>query len=172
MSSRRVEEIDADDGDRRVTVVEETHEPDVHAIDREVAGEEEVLETRPDSWHIARGWLRTLGAFIAVAFAVIETLLLFRLGFLLAGANPANGFVDFIYDITDGMVSPFDNIAATEAVGDGVFEPATLIAIVVYAALALLIMMLLWAASSAPSISGERAVTTRTHHRTRHVRGE
>ena len=171
MSSRRLEEVDAN-GRRRVTILEESEDPAIEARDHEVQGEEEVVETYPDTWHVARGWLRTVGAFVAVAFAVIETLLLFRFGFLLASANPSNGFVDFIYDITGGMVEPFDNIVAAESVGDGVFEPATLMAVVVYAALALLIMMLLWAASSAPSVSGDRAVTTRSHPRTREIRGE
>ncbi|MDO8616553.1 MAG: hypothetical protein Q7T33_12600 [Dehalococcoidia bacterium] len=157
-------------GRRRVTILEE--EPAVQATDQEVAGEEEVIQTHPDTWNVARGWLRTFGAFVAVAFAVIETLLIFRFGFLLAGANPSNGFVDFIYDITGGMVDPFEGIVSTEAVGDGVFEPASLIALVVYAAVALLLTMLLWAASSAPSAAGDRAVTTRSRHRTREIQGE
>ena len=169
MSSRRVEEVDTN-GRRRVTILEE--EPAVQATDQEVAGEEEVMETHPDTWNVARGWLRTFGAFVAVAFAVIETLLMFRFGFLLAGANPNNGFVDFIYDISGGLVDPFEGIVAADTVGDGVFEPASLIALVVYAAVALLLTMLLWAASSAPSASGDRAVTTRSRHRTREIRGE
>jgi hypothetical protein len=69
-------------------------------------------------------------------------------------------------------VDPFEGIVAADTVGDGVFEPASLIALVVYAAVALLLMMLLWAASSAPSASGDRAVTTRSRHRTREIRGE
>jgi hypothetical protein len=170
MSSRRVEEVDTN-GRRRVTILEE--EPAVQATDQEVAGEEEVIQTHPDTWNVARGWVRTFGAFVAVAFAVIETLLMFRFGFLLAGANPSNGFVDFIYDITGGMVEPFKNIISTSSVGDdGVFEPASLIALVVYAAVALLLTMLLWAASSAPSGSGDRAVTTRSRRRMREIRGE
>ena len=169
MSSRRVEEVDTN-GRRRVTILEE--EPAVQATDQEVAGEEEVIQTHPDTWNVARGWLRTFGAFVAVAFAVIETLLMFRFGFLLAGANPNNGFVDFIYDISGGLVDPFEGIVAADTVGDGVFEPASLIALVVYAAVALLLMMLLWAASSAPSASGDRAVTTRSRHRTREIQGE
>ena len=169
MSSRRVEEVDTN-GRRRVTILEE--EPAVQATDQEVAGEEEVIQTHPDTWNVARGWLRTFGAFVAVAFAVIETLLMFRFGFLLAGANPSNGFVNFIYDISGGLVDPFEGIVAADTVGDGVFEPASLIALVVYAAVALLLMMLLWAASSAPSASGDRAVTTRSRHRTREIQGE
>ena len=169
MSSRRVEEVDVD-GRRRVTIVEE--EDPVSALDREVAGEEEVMETHPDTWNVARGWLRTFGAFVAVAFFVIGTVIMFRFGFLLANANPNNGFVDFIYDISGGLVDPFEGIVAAETAGDGVFEPASLIALVVYAAVALLLMMLLWAASSAPSASGDRAVTTRSRHRTREIQGE
>ena len=171
MTTRRVEEeVDAD-GRRRVTAYEDATDYEVDAMDREVAGEEEVVETQPPSWNIARGWLRTLGAFVAVAFAAVETVLLFRFGFLLAGANPANGFVDFIYDLTDGMVKPFDNIIASDSVGDGVFEPATVIAILVYATVAFFVLMLIWAASSAPSPSGDRAITTRSRHRTRELRG-
>ena len=169
MSSRRVEEVDTN-GRRRVTILEE--EPAVQATDQEVAGEEEVIQAHPDTWNVARGWVRTFGAFVAVAFAVIETLLMFRFGFLLAGANPSNGFVNFIYDISGGLVDPFEGIVAADTVGDGVFEPASLIALVVHAAVALLLMMLLWAASSAPSASGDRAVTTRSRHRTREIQGE
>ena len=169
MSSRRVEEVDTN-GRRRVTILEE--EPAVQATDQEVAGEEEVMETHPDTWNVARGWLRTFGAFVAVAFFVIETVITFRFGFLLANANPNNGFVDFIYDISGGLVDPFEGIVAADTVGDGVFEPASLIALAVYAAVALLLTMLLWAASSAPSASGDRAVTTRSRHRTREIQGE
>ena len=171
MTTRRVEKEVDPDGRRRVTAYEDTTDYDVDAMDREVAGEEEVVETQPPSWNIARGWLRTLGAFVAVAFAVVETLLLFRFGFKLADANPANGFVDFIYDVTKGLVDPFDNIVAAESAGDGILEWGTLIAVIVYAVVAFLILMLIWAASSAPSPSGDRAITTRSRHRTREVRG-
>ena len=116
--------------------------------------------------------MRTFGAFVAVTFFVIETVITFRFGFLLANANPNNGFVDFIYDISGGLVDPFKGIVSTETVGDGVFEPASMVALVVYAAVALLLTLLLWAASSAPSASGDRAVTTRSRHRTREIQGE
>lgn len=171
MTTRRVEEeVDAD-GRRRVTAYEDATEHDLDTTDREVAGEEEVVETQAPAFSLARGWLRTLGAFVAVAFAVIETALLFRFGFKLADANPANGFVDFIYDVTKGLVDPFDNIVAAESAGNGILEWGTLIAVIVYAVVAFLIMMFIWAASSAPSPSGDRAITTRSRHRTRELRG-
>jgi hypothetical protein len=172
MSERRVEEEVDSDGHRRVSVREYESEPVVEAVDHEMAGEEEEFVTHADSWSVARAWLRTLAAFIAVGFAIIETMLVFRFGFLLAGANAANGFVDFIYDVTDPMVDPFDNIVAAETFDGGVFEPASVIAIVVYAAVAFLLTLLLWAASSAPSASGPHSVRTRSHRRVRAVRGE
>ena len=173
MTTRRVEEeVDAD-GRRRVTAYEDAtdHDLDLDTTDHEVAGEEEVVQTHASGSSIMRGWLRTLGAFVAVAFAVIETLLLFRFGFKLADANPANGFVDFIYDITGGLIEPFDNIVSAESAGDGILEWGTLIALIVYAAVAFLIMMFIWAASSAPSPSGDRAVTSRSRHRSRELHG-
>jgi hypothetical protein len=88
--------------------------------------DEVVEERRGDPWNIARGWVRMVGAWIMVVLAVVETLLIFRLGFQLASANPNNGFVDFIYDVTGGLVDPFEGIARNRSVGDGgVFEPAT-----------------------------------------------
>lgn len=161
---RRIEETDRDG--RNVTVLEEP----LDAADHELAGEEEVMEAPADPWRVASGWLRMVASLAAIAFAVIEGLLVFRLGFLLAGANPANGFVDFIYDATGGLVSPFDSVFAKRSVDGGVFEPAALIAIVVYAAIAALVIALLYAASSAPSASGERSVRTRTSRRMRTTR--
>jgi hypothetical protein len=152
-------------------VLKEDRKLTPEALEREAAQEEEEIVSLPNSWTITRGWLRTLTAFVALGFVTIETLLLFRFGFLLASANPANGFVDFIYDVSGGLVEPFDNIIGAEPVGAGVFEPAALIAAVVYAAAAMLIAMALWAAGSAPSASGRRAVRTRATHRMREMRG-
>ena len=126
--------------------------------------DEVVEERRGDPWNIARGWVRMVGAWIMVVLAVVETLLIFRLGFQLASANPNNGFVDFIYGITGGLVDPFEGIARNRSVGDGgVFEPATLIAMAVYLVAAVLLVAMIWALTSAPSPVGERSVTTRSH---------
>jgi len=69
-------------------------------------------------------------------FGFIEVLLGFRLILKLAGANLASGFVRFIYALTGIFTLPFDGIFR-KAVAPGlesasVFEPATLIAIIVY----------------------------------------
>lgn len=55
----------------------------------------------------------------------------------LFGANPANGFVDFVYAVTGILTAPFDSIFGVtkpEAGNvDSVFEPSILVAAAVYA---------------------------------------
>lgn len=57
----------------------------------------------------------------------LEVLLLFRFVFSMTGANPASGFVGFIYAVTNFFVAPYSSF---------VFEPGTLVAMVVYPILA------------------------------------
>ncbi len=70
----------------------------------------------------------------------IDVLLLFRLVFRMTGANPSSGFVAFIYSFSDFFIYPFraifGNATAPGAETTAVFEPATLIAIAVFAILA------------------------------------
>ena len=73
-------------------------------------------------------------------FGVIEFLLIFRLIFKATGANPGSGFVSFIYGVTQIFVMPFAGIFSP-AVTQGaevaaVFEPASIVAIMVYSLLA------------------------------------
>lgn len=65
--------------------------------------------------------------FVYFIGGVIEILLLFRLVFKLSAADPANGFVNFIYNVTNFFVAPYASF---------IFEPGTLIAMAVYALLA------------------------------------
>jgi len=57
---------------------------------------------------------------------LLEVVLLFRLVFKLTGADATSGFVGFIYGVTNFFVAPYAVF---------VFEPGTLIAMVVYAIL-------------------------------------
>ncbi len=67
---------------------------------------------------------------------LLEILLAFRFVFKLLGANPSSGFVSFIYSLTSGFLAPFSGIFHTSssngAVTNSVFDPAILIAMVVY----------------------------------------
>jgi hypothetical protein len=82
----------------------------------------------------------TLAYLIYFFFGVVEVLLAFRFVLKIAGANPVSGFVRFIYGITQLLVWPFEGIfrraAAPGFEVTSIFEPSTLVAIVVYAVLA------------------------------------
>lgn len=82
----------------------------------------------------------TLANAVWFLFGLLEVLLAFRLILKLLGANPASGFVSFIYTITSGFTAPFRGIFSTPtAQGDvvtSVFETGTILAMVVYALVA------------------------------------
>jgi hypothetical protein len=81
----------------------------------------------------------------------IEILLLFRFFFRLIGANPASGFVRFLYSVTQILIMPFEGIFRRQATQglevSAIFEPATLVAMVVYAVLTWGVMHLIAIAS-------------------------
>lgn len=153
---RRTEETEDGRGHHATTVRE--HPADSH----ETFAEEQVVTSTPDSWSVARGWIRVVALWIAVALVVVETILGFRFGFLLGGANPGNGFVDFIYDISDPLAEPFQGIFANEAVDSGFFEAASVIAMVVYLVAAMLLMAAVMVMTHAPSTHGESVATSRS----------
>ena len=156
---RRDEEIKDESGRRTVA------EDSPIARDDSVV-EEQVVRSPAGGWNLARGWVRSLGAVIMAALAVVETLLVFRLGFLLADANSNNGFVNFIYDISKPLAAPFQGIVADT----GNLEYASPIAMGVYAVAALLLIAVLFAITAGPSAAGEKTVTSRTQQSERAVR--
>jgi hypothetical protein len=83
---------------------------------------------------------QTVGYIIYFLFGLVEILLVFRLVFKLSGANPVSSFVSSIYSLTEIFIAPFAGIfrqATTPGVETtAVLEPATLVAIVVYAVFA------------------------------------
>ncbi len=72
---------------------------------------------------------------IGVVFWVFIGLLIFRILFMLFGANSGNAFVNIVYVLTNWLVAPFNSIFpdfTLESISQGaVFEPGALIAIVV-----------------------------------------
>ena len=68
---------------------------------------------------------------------VLLVLLAFRFVFILLGANPGNGFVDFIYSVSHPFASPFFGIFGyTQTLGNAKVEWSTLVAMLVYALVA------------------------------------
>lgn len=72
--------------------------------------------------------------------ALLEILLVFRLVLKLLGANTGSVFVSFIYSVSQAFVMPFIGVfrspAAQGIETQSVLEPATLIAMIVYALIA------------------------------------
>jgi len=83
---------------------------------------------------------QTVEYLISFFFGTLEILLAFRLIFKLAGASLSSAFIGLIYGITGIFILPFEGIfrkAFTQgAETTSVFEPSTLVAILVYAVLA------------------------------------
>ncbi len=94
---------------------------------------------------------QTTSYLVYFVFGVLDVLLAFRFILQLFGANPLNSFVDFIYNLSAIFVTPFIGIfnesLARGAVTTSVFEPATIIAFIVYAFVAWGIVALIRVAS-------------------------
>lgn len=84
--------------------------------------------------------LQTIEYLIYFFFGLLQILLVFRLIFKLTGASASSAFINFIYGVTGLFILPFEGIF-TGGTSRGlettsVFEPETLVALVVYALLA------------------------------------
>ncbi len=88
---------------------------------------------------VASGY-QTLEYLIYFFFGLLSVLLIFRLVLKLMGASSASAFVGLIYGITGIFIMPFEGIfrrGYTQGVETtSILEPATIVAIVVYAVLA------------------------------------
>jgi len=108
---------------------------------------------------------RTAGAWVGLVLTVVVSVLALRFFLKLAAANEGNGFVDFIYGLSGPLVAPFEGIFSSRAAGsDGVFEPAVLFAIAVYALVAILAVALVSALAAPYEGSRERAVRRTSIH--------
>jgi flagellar biogenesis protein FliO len=72
---------------------------------------------------------------VVVLFSLLEVILGFRLVFKLMGANPSNVFVNGLYGFTQFFVGVFEGIfskvTTTGAETKAIFEPGTLIAMII-----------------------------------------
>lgn len=89
----------------------------------------------------------TFGYLVYFLFAVLEVLLVFRVFLKLSGASIASEFVGLVYGLTGIFILPFEGIFrrgfAEGVETTSVFEPSSVIAIVVYAVVALGIVRLI-----------------------------
>jgi hypothetical protein len=91
--------------------------------------------------------LQTISRFMQILFALVQILLVFRFAFKLLGANASNIFVNLIFATTAPLVGLFEGIFPEMILEDNtlfpVFEPATVIAVIVTAAVSYIVLRLL-----------------------------
>jgi hypothetical protein len=130
-----------DETPRRRIVAEEVERPVVPE------GEPAVVETdTPRGVYAAR--TVPLAQYRAIQFiwflaALIDTLVGLRFLLKLFGASPLSSFVALIYAITSPLVAPFGNIFPVGGTSGFVFEPASLVALVIYPLIALALVSLI-----------------------------
>jgi uncharacterized protein YggT (Ycf19 family) len=96
---------------------------------------------------------------IALAAGIVALLIAFRVILKLIAANAASGFVEIIYTLTDGLLSPFAGLIENPTLNNGgVVEVTSLFALVVYVLAAWVIMQLIWILFS--GTRARRSVTT------------
>jgi hypothetical protein len=72
-------------------------------------------------------------AVVGLIVGVVDVLIAARFLLKLLGASTQSSFVGFIYGVTSPLVGPFHGIFADSGAANNVFEPAALVAIVVFA---------------------------------------
>ena|ERR1700694_3304518 len=159
MIRKRIEETD-DQGRTATTVVEEPQDAVI-----EEYGEATVYRGPFSS---VAEMIAMLSWWVGLAGIGVLTLLAFGLGFEMGNANPANNFVDFIYDITGPLIRPFQGIANARTLDSGgIFHPETAIALGIYLVATALVIMAMRTLAAMVAVADEGPVV----HRSRMVRG-
>jgi uncharacterized protein YggT (Ycf19 family) len=77
-------------------------------------------------------------------FGILEAMIGFRIALKLIGANPANWFTAFVYQLTDIFLWPFQSIITNPSVQGLVLEISSFIAMLVYALVGWVVVRLIW----------------------------
>jgi len=115
---------------------------------QDTAYSERVVEDESTNRFAAQDTARRVVWFLAGLLLVDLAL---RFVFKLTGANAGSGFASFVYGSTNPFVAPFNGIFGNAASGGAVFEPSTIVAMIVYALLAWGITALLGILLGGPS---------------------
>lgn len=132
--------------ERRQVVERETVGADPYVAPDEQVRHREVVErsTFDDPAYRRALAFRKISNVVWSITGLIEALIGLRVLLKLIDANPANGFVDFIYGLSDVFVRPFMGIVSDPASEGNILEVNSLIAMVVYLIVAWAILKLVW----------------------------
>ncbi len=99
---------------------------------------------------------RLISHYVGIFFYVVQLLLVFRFAFKLLGANASNRFVSLLYSATAPLTNLFEGIFPEVVLENydmlHVFEPSSVIALVVTAIIAGLIRRLLLPHETTPAV--------------------
>ncbi len=102
--------------------------------------------TRQTETNVIKPENNTARRIVGVLFAVVEIILGLRLVFTFLGANADNGFIKAVHTITQFFVGIFEGIFARISINEAshaVFEPATLIAMILVALVGWVVLKLM-----------------------------
>jgi hypothetical protein len=119
--------------DRRKKVVVQQHGDHVH---EEHVVQNVNLEYRESVYKVSQ--------IIWLLFGGLEALIGIRVILMLIGANPANGFTAFVYQLTQLFLWPFQNLISNPTFQNMTLEVTSIIAMIVYALLGWLIVRMIW----------------------------
>lgn len=125
--------IDRDQIDRRKRVV--VHQSGDHVHEEHVV-QNVNLEYREALYKVSQ--------FIWLIFGAIEALIGIRVILMLIGANPANTFTAFVYQLSELFLWPFRNIVPNPTFQNMTLEITSIIAMIVYPLIAWAIVRLIW----------------------------
>lgn len=125
--------LDRDQIDRRKRVV--VHQSGDHVHEEHIV-QDVNLEYREALYKVSQ--------FIWLLFGGLEALLGIRVILMLIGANPANTFTAFVYQLSELVLWPFRNLVANPAFQNHVLEITSIIAMIVYALIGWVIVRLVW----------------------------
>jgi ammonia channel protein AmtB len=84
----------------------------------------------------------TVNGFLGIILLALEAVIGTRFLLLAFGANKSSGFVSFMFDLSWPFVRPFSNAFRTHSWDQGIIEPASILAICVYATVFAFAMLL------------------------------
>src|SRR5215213_10559426 len=91
-----------------------------------------------------RETLHRVAQFVWLLFGALEALIGIRVILMLIGANPANPFTAFVYQLSSLFLWPFQNIVVNPAFQNSVLEITSIIAMIVYPLIGWAIVRLIW----------------------------
>lgn len=103
---------------------------------------QDYVEDTVDPYYLRAANWRKIQSIVWTIIGLIEALLAIRVILRLIDANPANGFVNFVYSLSGAFVAPFNGIVGEPASGGAVLEINTLLAMLVYLILGWVVLKL------------------------------